>query len=74
VVNVPVKEYISDPFSIKNSKLETKSYNFSIDSTKFCKNFNFKFTDTIETITEGILQNFNNINFTDRSNIQEYGK
>ena len=74
VVNVPVKEYISDPFSIKNSKLETKSYNFSIDSTKFCESFNFKFTDTIETITEGILQNFNNINFTDRSNIQEYGK
>jgi nucleoside-diphosphate-sugar epimerase len=74
VVNVPVKEYISDPFSIKNSKLETKSYNFSIDSTKFCESFNFKFTDTIETITDGILQNFNNINFTDRSNIQEYGK
>ena len=74
VVNVPVKEYMSDPFSIKNSKLETKSYNFSIDSTKFCENFNFKFTDTIETITDGILQNFNNINFTDRSNIQEYGK
>ena len=74
VVNVPVKEYISDPFSIKNSKLETKSYNFSIDSTKFCESFNFKFTDTIETITEGILQNFNNIHFTDRSNIQEYGK
>jgi nucleoside-diphosphate-sugar epimerase len=62
VVNVPVKEYISDPFSIKNSKLETKSYNFSIDSTKFCESFNFKFTDTIETITDGILQNFNNIN------------
>jgi nucleoside-diphosphate-sugar epimerase len=74
VVDAPVKEYESDPFSIKNSKLETKSYNFSIDSTKFCESFNFKFTDTIETIANGILQNFNNINFTDRSNIQEYGK
>ena len=32
-------------FSIKNSKLETKSYNFSIDSTKFCQNFNFEFEE-----------------------------
>jgi nucleoside-diphosphate-sugar epimerase len=74
VIDIPVKEYECDPFSIKNSKLETKSYNFSIDSTKFCESFNFTFTDTIETITTGILQNFNKINFTDRSNIQEYGK
>lgn len=74
VINVPVKEYESDPFSIKNSKLETKSYNFSIDSTKFCESFNFKFLDTIESITHGIINNFDNIKFTDRSNIQEYGK
>jgi nucleoside-diphosphate-sugar epimerase len=74
VIDIPVKEYESDPFSIKNSKLETKSYNFSIDSTKFCENFNFKFTDTIETITRGILENFKEIKFTDRSNIQKYEK
>lgn len=74
VINVPVKEYESDPFSIKNSKLETKSYNFSIDSSKFCENFNFEFSDTIESITDGIIKNFNNVKFTDRSNIQKYGK
>ena len=74
VINVPVKEYESDPFTIKNSKLETKSYNFSIDSDKFCKEFNFEFFDTIESITHGIISNFRNIKFTDRSNIQEYGK
>ena len=74
VINVPVKEYESDPFSIKNSKLETKSYNFSIDNTKFCESFDFKFLDTIESITHGIVNNFDKIKFTDRSNIQEYGK
>ncbi len=73
IVNVPVVEYKSDPFLIKNSKMETKSYNFSIDSTKFCKNFNFEFKDTIESITKEILENFNSIRFTDRANIKEYG-
>ncbi len=73
VSNVPVKEYESDPFSIKNSKLETKSYNFSIDSTKFCKEFNFEFEETIESITQELLKNFNEIKFTDRSSIKEYG-
>ncbi len=74
VIGVPVKEYESDPFSIGNSKLETKSYNFSIDSTKFCETFSFQFEDTIDKITKGILENFQNIKFTDRSNIKEYEK
>jgi len=74
VVGIPVKEYQSDPFSIKNSKLETKSYNFSIDSSKFINTFNFKFNDTIETITKSIVDNFEKIKFTDRSNVQEYEK
>ena len=74
ILNIPVKEYESDPFSIKNSKLETKSYNFSIDSSKFCEKFDFQFTDTIETITSGIMENFEQIKFTDRSSIQKYEK
>lgn len=72
VIDKPVKEYKSDPFSSRNSKLETKTYNFSIDSSKFSRNFNFDFEETIETITESIVNNFGKIKFSDRSNIKEY--
>jgi len=72
ILNIPIKEYVSDPTLIKNSKLETKSYNFSIDCNKFCDNFNFKFEDTIESITKSLIKDFYNIKFTDRANIKEY--
>jgi len=74
IINIPVKEYDSDPFSLITKTEQPKTYNFSIDSTKFCEAFNFKFKDTIETITNSIFINFNNITFTDRSNIIEYEK
>lgn len=72
IVNVPVHEYETDPTNITNSKLQTKCYNFSIDSSKFKKTFNFEFEDTIESITKSLVNNFEYIKFTDRNQPQEY--
>jgi nucleoside-diphosphate-sugar epimerase len=46
---------------ITNEKLQTSSYNFHIDCYKFIKNFDFKFEDTIETITNNIIDNYSKI-------------
>ena len=46
---------------ITNEKLQTSSYNFHIDCSKFITNFNFKFEDTIETITSNIIDNYSKI-------------
>jgi len=71
-INVPVKEYETDPNNIINNKLQTKNYNFSIDSTKFCEKFNFEFKETPETITREIINNLKNITFTSRNNTKSY--
>jgi len=55
-----------------NSKLQTKSYNFSIDCSKFEKEFGFTFSETVESICLGIMQNFDNIIFSNRSDVKEY--
>jgi len=56
------------------SKLESKNYNFSIDCKKFETNFDFKFKETIESITQNIVDNFQNIKLTrrDKSVIYEF--
>jgi nucleoside-diphosphate-sugar epimerase len=46
---------------ITNEKLQTSSYNFHIDCNKFIKNFDFIFEDTIETITNNIIDNYSKI-------------
>jgi nucleoside-diphosphate-sugar epimerase len=74
IIDIPVKEYEVDPFSNTAAANQPKTYNFSIDCSKFCQAFNFEFVDTIETITSSIIANFNTIEFTDRSNIIEYEK
>ena len=43
VMGVEVKEFEADPTQIKNTKNQTKSYNFSISTLKFRKQFGFKF-------------------------------
>ena len=68
----PVVDMGNNITNITNSKLQTKSYNFSIDSSKFKKNFNFEFKDTVESITDEIILNFNSITFSNRSNVREY--
>lgn len=74
ILNIPVVEYDSEPKIITNSKLQTKTYNFSIITNKFSDTFNYVFKDSIETITKSLVENFDKINFTDRSNIQKYGE
>jgi nucleoside-diphosphate-sugar epimerase len=58
--------------NITNSKLQTRSYNFSIDSSKFINAFNFEFNDSVESISEEIIRNFDDIIFSNRSNVKEY--
>ena len=72
IVNVPVKEYDTDPTQLKNIKSQTKAYNFSISTKKFEKTFNFKFKETVESITESIVQQYNQIIKTSRSEIKKY--
>ena len=67
VMNVPVIEYESDPSNITNVKNQTKSYNFSISTLKFRKTFKFKFKETVESITESLINNWDMMKKTDRS-------
>jgi 2-polyprenyl-3-methyl-5-hydroxy-6-metoxy-1,4-benzoquinol methylase len=46
---------------IVNFKLQTNSYDFKIHSNKFIKNFQFKFHDTLVSITQKLLDNWDNI-------------
>lgn len=41
--------------NIQNTKLETKKYDFLIDSSKFCKTFNFQFEETIYSIIKSLI-------------------
>tara|TARA_B100000519_G_scaffold194827_1_gene199128 strand:- start:458 stop:1390 length:933 start_codon:yes stop_codon:yes gene_type:complete len=71
-LNIPVVEYEADPTQVKNTKLQTKTYDFSISTRKFCREFKFKFEESVESITKGLRDNFDNIIKTDRSEIIEY--
>ena len=67
VMNVPVIEYETDPTNITNTKIQTKTYNFSISTLKFRKTFKFKFKETVESITESLTNNWSSMKKTDRS-------
>ena len=60
------------PEVITNVKLQTKAYDFLIDSTKFKKEFDFEFKETIETIVFSILENFDTMNKGNRSDAKLY--
>lgn len=72
VINIPVVEYKTDPTNITNAKLQTKCYNFSIDCDKFKRTFKFEFTDTVESITQELVENFSSIMFTTRNEFKPY--
>jgi len=72
VLDIPVVEYKIDPNNITNSKLQTKCYNFSIDSSKFMNTFDFKFNETVENITGDLVSNFDNMTFTSRNEFKQY--
>jgi len=67
-----VVEYEADPTNITNTKIQTKTYNFSISTLKFRKAFKFKFKETVETITQGLIDNWDSMVKTDRSEPYEY--
>ena len=72
VMGVEVKEYDVDPTQIKNTKSQTKAYNFSISTLKFKREYKFKFQDTVESITSGLIENWNSMEKTDRSEAINY--
>ena len=60
------------PETITNVKLQTKAYNFLIDSTKFEEVFDFEFKETPTTIVQSIVEQFDNINKGSRSDAKLY--
>ena len=72
-MDIPVVEYnVDDIEKITNVKLQTKAYNFAIDSSKFKNNFDFQFNEDIESITKGIVDGYEKCEKTNRNKIQSY--
>lgn len=68
ICKVDLEDY-AESNQIINFKLQTKSYDFKINSTKFIKTFDFTFEDTLESITNNLLNEWNEIeNFQNRLN------
>ena len=72
VMGVEVKELETDPTQIKNTKNQTKAYNFSISTLKFRREFKFKFKDTVESLVTELRDNWSYMNKTDRSEAVDY--
>ena len=60
------------PETITNVKLQTKAYNFCINSQKFTDTFEFKFEESVESIVASIKEEYDNINMDNRSNAKIY--
>lgn len=71
VAQVPVVNK-DTPAVITNEKLEKKTYNFGVSTLKFEKTYNFKFNDTVTSITESMLENYNGCVGTHRSTPMPY--
>ena len=72
VMGVQVQEFEADPTQIKNTKNQTKAYNFSISTLKFRKEFGFKFKDTVESLATELKDRWNDMKKTDRSQVIDY--
>ena len=72
VLDVEVKDFQADPTQIKNTKNQTKSYNFSISTLKFRKQFGFKFKDTVEGLATELRDSWDDMKKTDRSKAIDY--
>jgi len=72
VTGVNVKHYDVNPANITNSKLQTKCYDFDIDSSKFCNVYNFAFQDNAESITLELVEKFAQIDFSNRNQTISY--
>jgi len=67
-----ILEMSTPPENITNIKLQTKSYDFLIKTEKFKNRFKFKFEETVETIVQSILDNYENMNKGNRANAKLY--
>ena len=72
VMGVQVQEFEADPTQIKNTKNQTKAYNFSISTLKFRREFGFKFKDTVESLATELRDRWNDMKKTDRSEVIDY--
>lgn len=70
ITGVKVIEYDMDPnlSALSNPKF----YNFSINSDKFSKTFNYKFEETPESIVSELIESKNKSTFTNRNNTKYY--
>ena len=66
------KEFEADPTQIKNTKNQTKAYNFSISTLEIQKSFGFKFKDTVEGLATELKDNWDDMKKTDRSEVIDY--
>jgi len=60
------------PETITNVKLQTKAYNFLIDSNKFKDTFNFEFEETIDSIVSSLVENYDSMHKESRSDAKLY--
>ena len=60
------------PEVITNVKLQTKAYNFQIDSTKFMDTFEFSFEESIQSIVQSLKDDFEEIHKGNRSDVKLY--
>ena len=60
------------PEVVTNVKLQTKAYNFQIDSSKFINTFDFSFEETVETIVQSLKDDFDRVNKGGRSDVRIY--
>jgi len=72
ILNVDLEVTETLPDIVTNVKLQTKAYNFRINSLKFTNMFNFHFEETIESVVESLVENFNKINKGNRSSAKLY--
>ena len=69
--NVPVID--KDPPSVVfNEKLQNKTYDFGISTAKFENTFNFKFTDTLDSITQEMVEHYAKCNKEHRAEVVHY--
>lgn len=71
IAGVPVVDK-DPPTIIFNEKLQNKNYDFGISTAKFENTFNFKFTDTLQSITQETVDNYATCNRNHRANLIYY--
>ena len=71
ILKCPI-ETITDTKTITNIKLQSSSYNFTINSNKFIETFNFKFKENITSIIKDISVVYDDCQKSGRSEIKYY--